>query len=106
VGCSGAGETPGCGCGAAEVTDDGEQDCGGVVTTVVEWRRSRGSEMQPKRAPGHAVGLRRGTGEPEQLLATGGATWRLRVTAARCGGAGRSQPGSSERRAVSWRSRW
>jgi hypothetical protein len=27
--------------------DDGEQDCGGVVATVVKWRRSRGSEMRP-----------------------------------------------------------
>jgi hypothetical protein len=48
LGCSGAGETPGCGCGAAEVTDDGDQDCGRVVAMVVERRRSRGSEMRPR----------------------------------------------------------
>jgi hypothetical protein len=51
-----------------------------------------------KRAPGHAAGLRRGTGESEQLLAIGGATWQLRAAAARHGGAGRSQHGSGERR--------
>jgi hypothetical protein len=37
--------------------------------------------------------------ELEQLLATGSATWRLRVTAARHGGAGKNQHGSGEKRA-------
>jgi hypothetical protein len=40
------GKTPGCGCGVAEVANDGDQDCGGVVATGVEWRRSRGSKMR------------------------------------------------------------
>jgi hypothetical protein len=38
-------------------------------------------------------------GEREQLLATGGATWRLQATAARRGGGEKSQQGSGERRA-------
>jgi hypothetical protein len=50
-------------------------------------------------APGRAAEPRRGTGELEQLLAIGGATWRLRATAARHGGAGKSQQGLGERRA-------
>jgi hypothetical protein len=44
-------------------------------------------------------GTKKSTGEPEQLLATGGATWRLWATAARRGVAGRSQQGSGKRRA-------
>jgi hypothetical protein len=40
VGCSGASGAWNCGCGAAKVADDGEQDCGGVVETVLKWRRS------------------------------------------------------------------
>jgi hypothetical protein len=44
-------------------------------------------------------GTKKSTGELEQLLASGGTTWRLRAMAARCGGAGRSQQGSGERRA-------
>jgi hypothetical protein len=51
------------------------------------------------RIPGHAAEPRRGTGEREQLLATSGATWRLRAMAARRGGAEKSQQGSGERRA-------
>jgi hypothetical protein len=42
-------------------------------------------------------GTKKSTGELEQLLASGGTTGRLRATAARRGGAGRSQPGSGER---------
>jgi hypothetical protein len=40
-----------------------------------------------------------GTGELEQRLASGGATWRLRPMVARRGGAGGSQQRSGERRA-------
>jgi hypothetical protein len=42
-------------------------------------------------------GTKKNTGEVEQLLASGGATWQLRATAARRGGAARSQQGSGER---------
>jgi hypothetical protein len=35
-------------------------------------------------------------GEPEQLLSTGGATWRLRVAAERRGARGRRQRGGAE----------
>jgi hypothetical protein len=34
VGCSGAGGAQGCGCGVAEVADDGEQDGGGGLATA------------------------------------------------------------------------
>jgi hypothetical protein len=47
VGCSGADGARDCGCGAAMVAEDGEQDCGRMVATVVKWRRSQGSEMRP-----------------------------------------------------------
>jgi hypothetical protein len=36
-------------------------------------------------------GTKKNTGKLEQLLASDGATWRLRATAARRGGAARSQ---------------
>jgi hypothetical protein len=45
------------------------------------------------------VESRRGTGEREQLLATDGATWRPRATAAQHGGAGKNQQGLDGRRA-------
>jgi hypothetical protein len=51
------------------------------------------------RTPGHAAEPRRGTGKRELLLATGGARWRLRATAARRGGAGKKPAGSGKRRA-------
>jgi hypothetical protein len=44
-------------------------------------------------------GTKKSTSELEELLASGGSTWQLRATAARHGGAGRSQQGSGERRA-------
>jgi hypothetical protein len=42
VGCSGAGGARDCGCGAADVAVDGEQDCGGALAKVVERRRRSG----------------------------------------------------------------
>jgi hypothetical protein len=47
VGCSGASGARNRGCGAPEVADDGLQDCSGAVATVIERRRTRGSEMRP-----------------------------------------------------------
>jgi hypothetical protein len=41
VGCGNANGTRDCGCGAAKVADDGEQDCGGVVVSV-----SSGEEIE------------------------------------------------------------
>jgi hypothetical protein len=107
VGCSGAGGARNCGCGATEAANNSEQrvrrSCGGA-----ERRRSRGSEMRPRERIKEVEQdswmcgrAKNGTGEPEQLLATGGAMWRLRATAARRGEAGRSQQGSGERRRVS-----
>jgi hypothetical protein len=51
-------------------------------------------------------GNKKGTGELEQLLVTGGTTWRLQVTAERCGGAGERQQRSGSGGLVSWRARW
>jgi hypothetical protein len=48
VGCGGAREALGCGRGAAEAANDDEQDCGGALVRVVEQRRKKGSEMQPR----------------------------------------------------------
>jgi hypothetical protein len=44
-------------------------------------------------------GTKKNTGKLEQLLVSDGATWWLRATAARCGGAARSQQGFGKRRA-------
>jgi hypothetical protein len=44
-------------------------------------------------------GTKKNTGELEQLLVSGGTTWRLGPTAARRGGVGGSQQRSGERRA-------
>jgi hypothetical protein len=94
------------GCGVVKVADDGEQDCGGMVATVVKWRRSRGGEMRPRESVNKVeedswmcYGNKKGTGELEQLLATGGATWQLRATAARRGRAEGGKQKSGERRA-------
>jgi hypothetical protein len=72
-----------CGCGAAKVANDSEQDCGGVVATEVERRRNRGSEMWPcervkvvEEGSWMLCGTKKQTDELEQLLASGGATWR------------------------------
>jgi hypothetical protein len=48
VGCGGARGALGCGRGAAEVANGGEQNCGGALATVVERRRKRGSERRPR----------------------------------------------------------
>jgi hypothetical protein len=83
VRCGGADGTRNCGCGAAKVADDDEQDCGGVVATVVERRRNRGSEMWScervkvaEEGSWMLCGTKKNTGELEQLLASGGVTWR------------------------------
>jgi hypothetical protein len=47
VGCSGASGAWDCGCGAAEVADDGEQRVRRHCGDGAERRRSRGSEMRP-----------------------------------------------------------
>jgi hypothetical protein len=82
----------------AKVADDGEQDCGGVVASVVERRSNRGSKMWPceqvkvvEEGSWMLCGTKKNTGKLEQLLVSGGATWRLRATTARRGGAARSQ---------------
>jgi hypothetical protein len=106
VGYGGADGAWDCGCGAAKVADDGEQDCGGVVATVVKWRRSQGNEMRLRESVNEVeegswmcCGNKKGTSEMEQLLAACGATWRLRATAARLGGAEGGQQRSGKRRA-------
>jgi hypothetical protein len=38
----------GCGRGAVEAANSGEQNCGGALARVVERRRKRGSEMRPR----------------------------------------------------------
>jgi hypothetical protein len=48
VGCSGAGGARDCGCGAAEMADDGEQSRRRSCGDDAERRRSRGSEMRPR----------------------------------------------------------
>jgi hypothetical protein len=48
VGCGGARGALGCGRGATEVADGGEQNCGGALAIVVERRRKRGGEMRPR----------------------------------------------------------
>jgi hypothetical protein len=46
VGCSGAGGARDCGCGVAEVADDGEQRVQRSCGDGAERRRSRGSKMR------------------------------------------------------------
>jgi hypothetical protein len=48
VGCSGAGGAQDCGCGAAEMADDGEQSRRRSCGDGAERRRSQGSEMRPR----------------------------------------------------------
>jgi hypothetical protein len=62
------------------------------VATVVERRRNRGSEMWPSERvkvveedSWMLCGTKKNSGELEQLLASGSATWRLRPMAARRG---------------------
>jgi hypothetical protein len=76
-----------------EAANDGGQDCGGVVATVVEQRRNRGSEMWPceqvkvvEEGSWMLYGTKKNSGKLEQLLA-------------RRGGVGGSQQRSGERRA-------
>jgi hypothetical protein len=85
MGCGGARGAPGCGRGAAKAANGSEQDCGGALATVVERRRKRGGEKKSRRAPGRAARPRGVTVSGEQLLAAGGATWRLRAAAVRRG---------------------
>jgi hypothetical protein len=48
VGCSGASGARDCGCGAAEMADDGEQSRRWRCGDGAERRRSRGSKMRPR----------------------------------------------------------
>jgi hypothetical protein len=48
VGCSGAGGARDCGCGAAEMADDGEQSRRRWSGSGAEWRRSRGAKMRAR----------------------------------------------------------
>jgi hypothetical protein len=48
VGCGGARETSGCGCGAAELANGGEQRVQRRSGGGAEQRRSRGSKMRPR----------------------------------------------------------
>jgi hypothetical protein len=50
VGCSGAGGARDCGCGAAEMADDGEQSRRRSCGDGAERRRSRGSKMQVRKS--------------------------------------------------------
>jgi hypothetical protein len=86
---------------------------GGVVATVVKWRRSRGGEMQPRERVNEVEEDSRtccenkeGTGELKQLLAARRRAWRPQVPAARRGGAGRGQRGLHGRRAGELRATW
>jgi hypothetical protein len=47
VGCGDARGALGCGRGAAEAANGGEQDCSGALATLVERRRKRGGEKRP-----------------------------------------------------------
>jgi hypothetical protein len=106
VGCGGARGALGCGRGAVEVANGGEQDCDGALATVVERRRKRGGEMKSRRAPGRAARPRGVTGERGAVaggrrrdvaaLGGGGATWL----------GGETLAGSGEQRAVELETRW
>jgi hypothetical protein len=85
VGCGDARGALGCGCGAVETANGGEQDCGGALAMVVERRRKRGGEKKSRRAPGCAARPRGVTGERGAAVGgrrrdvaasgSGGATW-------------------------------
>jgi hypothetical protein len=104
VGCSVAGGAQDCGRGAAEMADDGEQSRRRWSGGGAERRRSRGAKTRARESVNEVeegswtcYGNKKRHGELEQLLATGGVTWRLRATVVRCGRAGKSQQGSGER---------
>jgi hypothetical protein len=80
------------------VANDGEQDRGGALATVVEQRRKRGRELKSRRALGQAARPRGVTGVRGR-----GVTWRLRAAAVRRGWAGKTPAGSGERGRASWR---
>jgi hypothetical protein len=89
VGCSGAGGARNCRRGAAEMADDGEQSWRRWSGGGAKRRRSQGSEMRPRETvkvveegSWMLCGTKKSTGKLEQLLASGGAMWRLRVGAA------------------------
>jgi hypothetical protein len=85
------------------VADDSEQRArrwsGGVLSggEAEEAKCGRMSGLKKsRRTPGHAEEPRRGTGEPEQRLSTGGARWQFQAMAERRGMRGRRQWGGAE----------
>jgi hypothetical protein len=63
VRCGGARGALGCGRGAAEAVNGGEQDCNGALAMVVERRRKRVGEKKSRRALGCTARPRGVTGE-------------------------------------------
>jgi hypothetical protein len=99
VGCSGAGGAWNCKRGAVEMADDGEQSRRRWSGGGAERRRSRGSEMRPRErvkvveeGSWTLCRAKKSTGELEQLLPSGGVTWRLRAA-----GGGAEQQRETER---------
>jgi hypothetical protein len=113
VGCGGARGALDCRHGAAEVANGGEQDCGRALAKVVERRRKRGSEMRP-REEGKEVeegswtrcGTKKRHGQAGAAAGGRRHAWRLRATAARRGGAGKSQQDRASGGRASWWARW
>jgi hypothetical protein len=77
------------------------------VAAVVEWKSSRGGEMQPRKRiyeieedSRSFCEKKKGRWRAEAAAVNRRRAWQLRVPAARRGGAGRGQQGSGERRAA------
>jgi hypothetical protein len=107
VGCGGANGAWDCGCGAVEVANGGEKRLRWRSDGGAEQRRRRGVKMRAHeriKEVEEGSWMRCGTKKRHGRAgaATGGRrhAWRLRATAARRGGAGKSQRGSGERRAT------
>jgi hypothetical protein len=106
VACGGADGARDCGCGAAEVAGGGEKRLRRRSGGGAERRRRRGAKM---RAHERIKEVEEGTwtccetkkrhGQARAAAAGQRHAWRLQATAARRGGAWKSQRGSGERRA-------
>jgi hypothetical protein len=102
VGCGSARGALGCGRGAAEAANGGEQDYGRALVTVGERRRKRGGEKKSRRAPRHTARPRGVAGERGAAAGSrrrdmaasggGGATW---LGGENASGVGRAASGRS-----------